>query len=241
MRALVLITLLFFHFGCTRATRPAQTAPASPKPLALCPSTSHEANLTLSLANIGAKIGDPVMLRIFKEEKKLELWIKPKGKRYLLAKTYPICRFSGKLGPKQREGDKQSPEGVYILSQKSCNPYSKYCKALDIGYPNRLDRHCGRTGCQIMIHGGCKSIGCFAMTDRRIEEIYTVVETALKRGQPYIYLFIYPFRMTPQNLKRYSHSPWFGFWTNLKEGYDYFQRTGRTPEVRVKGTKYIFR
>ncbi|OQX75130.1 MAG: hypothetical protein B6D59_00290 [Campylobacteraceae bacterium 4484_4] len=156
-------------------------------------------------------------------------------------KTYPICRFSGKLGPKQREGDKQSPEGVYILTKNRCNPNSRYCKALDIGYPNRLDRNCGRTGCQIMIHGGCKSIGCFAMTDRRINEIYDITTAALQKSQTYIYIFIYPFKMTPQNLSRYSQNHWIGFWKNLKEGYDLFEKTRELPRVRVKGDRYIFR
>ena len=240
MRVVLLILMLAWG-GCSRH-RTGIHPPALQNPArTLCPKTADATPLGKALREHNATLGDPVMLRIFKEEKLLELWMRPVDRNYTLIKSYPICRFSGKLGPKQREGDKQAPEGVYLLTARSCNPHSRYCKALDIGYPNRLDRNYGRTGNQIMIHGGCKSIGCFAMTDWRIEEIYSAVESALQNGQHSIYLFIYPFRMTPTNLKRYASSPWIGFWHNLKEGYDLFERKKIPPQVSVRGKKYIFR
>ncbi len=193
-----------------------------------------------TVEDIGAKMGNPIYMRIFKEEKVLELWIKA-GKSYKCYKTYPIQRTSGKLGPKQKEGDKQNPEGIYAISKKNLNPYSKYHLSMNIGYPNRLDRNLKRSGFAIMIHGGCKSIGCFAMGDRAIEEIYTIAYNALENGQPYFYVAIYPFRMNRKNLQRYRHTDWYPFWQNLQESYTLFNQEKYPPDVTVKGKKYVFK
>lgn len=131
----------------------------------------------------GAKVGDPVFLRAVKEDSVLELWVKPdKAERYVLAKRYPIAAWSGKLGPKEKEGDKQTPEGFYEVEPSGLNPRSNYHLAFNIGYPNAYDRSLNRTGSFIMVHGRDVSIGCLAMTDPGIEEIYTMVEQALIHG-----------------------------------------------------------
>lgn len=192
-----------------------------------------------SLSSIGAKMGNPLYIRIFKEEKILELWVQVKD-RYKLYKSYPILKTSGKLGPKQREGDRQNPEGIYTIDKSHLNPFSKYHLSMNIGYPNRLDRNLKRTGYAIMIHGGAKSIGCFAMGNPAIEEIYTIAYNALDDTENYFYLAIYPFKMTKENLERYKDISWYPFWKNLKEGYDLFERDKIPPLVRVKGRRYIF-
>ncbi|HIP46112.1 MAG TPA: murein L,D-transpeptidase [Campylobacterales bacterium] len=193
-----------------------------------------------NLEDIGAKMGDAIYMRIFKEENTLELWVKVEN-IFKLYKTYNIQKSSGKLGPKQKDGDKQNPEGIYIITKQSLFPFSKYHLAINIGYPNRLDRNQKRTGNAIMIHGGCQSIGCFAMGDPAIEEIYTLAYNALDNGQKFFYVAIYPFRMQEKNLKRYKNVSWYPFWQNLKEGYEIFNKERVPPQVSVKGKKYIFK
>ena len=190
--------------------------------------------------DIGAKMGNAIYMRIFKEENTLELWVKVEEK-FKLYKTYDIKKASGILVPKQKDGDKQNPEGIYVISKKNLFPLSKYHLAMNIGYPNRLDRNQKRTGNAIMIHGGSKSIGCFAMGDPAIEEIYTLAYDALENGQKFFYIAIYPFEMKEENLKRYKDVSWYPFWQNLKEGYDIFNKERVPPHVRVKGQKYIFK
>lgn len=197
-------------------------------------------------------MGDPVFIRIFKQEGQLELWLKRNG-RYHLFKTFPICKWSGRLGPKQREADYQSPEGFYSVSAKQLNPHSNYYRAFNVGYPNAFDRQNGRTGGLVMVHGACKSVGCFAMTDRGIEEIYGFVESALKAGQKEIPVHIFPFRMTEANLARETsggflafvsggggNQQWAGFWHNLKQGYDLFEQSGEPPAAFACGDHYEF-
>ena len=185
------------------------------------------------------KPGIPLYIRIFKKEKTFELWGE-QGERYTLLKSYPICSYSGYLGPKLRSGDKQAPEGVYVLTKKSLNPHSRYHLALNIQYPNRYDRNHHRTGNLIMIHGKCSSTGCFAMGDSQIEEIYKMVEKALQKHRSWIYVAIYPFRMTEENMLQYADSYWYPFWANLKTGYDYFEQTHVPPFTGVKGATYVF-
>jgi len=172
-------------------------------------------------------------------ERELELWAK-KDLTYTLLKTYPICKYSGKLGPKQRSGDKQAPEGVYVLTKRSLHPNSKYHLALNIQYPNRYDRRHRRTGSHIMIHGRCSSTGCFAMGDAQIEEIYKIVKESFENDNKFIYVAIYPFRMTNKNLNLYKGTYWYDFWLNLKTGYDMFEETKVPPFVGVKDKKYVF-
>lgn len=184
--------------------------------------------------------GIPLYIRIFKQEKILELWAKRK-KRYILLKSYPICKYSGKLGPKQRSGDRQAPEGVYALTPKSLQPNSHYHLALNIDYPNCYDRQHHRTGDLIMIHGKCSSTGCFAMGNHQIEEIYHMVEAAFRHGVKFIYVSIYPFRMDEAHLSRRRHSYWYPFWKNLQEGYRMFEATHVPPFTGVCKGRYIFR
>ncbi|MGJ0395091.1 MAG: L,D-transpeptidase family protein [Methylocystis sp.] len=198
-------------------------------------------------------MGDQVFVRIFKQEGQLELWLRKSNARFQLYKTYPICKWSGRLGPKMKEADYQSPEGFYSVSAKQLHPNSNYHRAFNVGYPNAFDRQNGRTGGLVMVHGACKSVGCFAMTDRGIEEIYAFVEAALRAGQKEVQLHIFPFRMTEQALARetgggwlafvgatgnYEH--WTAFWKNLKEGYDLFEQTGEPPVAFACGDHYAF-
>jgi murein L,D-transpeptidase YafK len=186
-------------------------------------------------------MGAPVFIRIFKEESSLELWLQERSSgKFKLLSQYPICYFSGDLGPKQRTGDGQSPEGFYSVPPGSLNPYSDYHLSFNLGYPNAFDRAKGRTGSALMVHGGCVSIGCYAMTDDGIEEIYTLASAALRDGQSAFQVHIFPFRMTSANLARHRHSEWLDFWSNLKEGYDLFERDQLPPRVTVRGGRYSF-
>jgi murein L,D-transpeptidase YafK len=187
------------------------------------------------------KIGAPVFIRIFKEEKELEVWLQGEDGTFRLFKTYPICAFSGDLGPKIIRGDGQAPEGFYFVTAERLNPWSTFHLSFDLGFPNGFDRAHGRTGSDLMVHGNCVSIGCYAMTDGRIEEIYTIVEAALDNGQRFFRVHAFPFRMTGENMARHSPSPWAGFWRNLKEGYDHFETDKRPPDADVRDGGYIFR
>jgi len=159
----------------------------------------------------------------------------------VLFKTYRICDYSGGLGPKEMEGDKQSPEGFYRVGPAQLNPWSKFHLAFNLGYPNEYDRLNGRTGGALMVHGRCSSVGCFAMTDYRMEEIYTIANAALANGQESFAVHIFPFRMTAENMRRHQDDRWQHYWCNLKEGYDIFERTATPPEVAVNRDRYIFK
>jgi murein L,D-transpeptidase YafK len=189
----------------------------------LPPSLTHEEQT----APPGFFAGNPVLIRVFKEEAELELWMQNAG-RFELFATYPICFWSGSLGPKEYEGDRQAPEGFYTVGAHQLITSGKHPRSLDIGFPNTFDRSLGRTGSHILLHGGCRSIGCFAMTDPVMDKIYALVEGALLAGQPEIQVHIFPFRMTDANLQRHSKSLWFAFWSNLKQGHDTFEAR-RTP------------
>ncbi|WP_018267951.1 L,D-transpeptidase family protein [Methylosinus sp. LW4] len=198
------------------------------------------------------RMGSAVYVRIFKKEGELELWRRQSG-RFALYRTYPICKWSGHLGPKLKSGDYQSPEGFYSVSARQLNPNSHYHRAFDVGFPNAYDKQNGRTGGALMVHGSCKSVGCFAMTDRVIEEIYGMVEAALRGGQHEVPVHIFPFRMTDAALAKETqgdwtnlwsappeHQQWSGFWQNLKEGYDLFEQTGEPPTAYACGSRYAF-
>lgn len=190
---------------------------------------------------LGLEIGAPVFIRIFKKEKELEVWIQHDGGAFRLFRTYSICTYSGDLGPKISRGDGQAPEGFYFVTAERLNPWSRFHLSFDMGFPNRFDRAHGRTGNALMVHGSCVSVGCYAMTDRRIEEIYTVVEAALGNGQRFFRVHAFPFRITPENMARHSGSRWAGFWRNLKDGYDHFETEKRPPDVGVREGRYVFR
>jgi len=190
------------------------------------------------LRAVGAQKGDPVYLRIFKSEAILEVWIEVEDE-YKHLKDYPICAFSGHLGPKLKEGDRQAPEGFYRVYKRQLNPHSRFHLAFNLGYPNAYDRAHHRTGSYLMVHGDCRSVGCYAMTDKKIEEIYALVASALRHGQRYVPVHIFPFHMEDETMARYTHYRWYDFWMKLKEGYDYFQAEGRPPRVDVVGGEYV--
>ena len=182
----------------------------------------------------------PILIRIFKEGSTLEVWKQNRAGRYVLLKSYPICRFSGSLGPKKAEGDHQAPEGFYEIGPGQMNPNSREYLAFNIGYPNAFDRSFGRTGDSLMVHGGCRSVGCYAMTNEGIEEIYGLAYEAFHGGQDEIQLQAYPFRMTSENLARYASDGNAPFWAMLKDGNDRFEASGEPPDVNVCGSRYVF-
>lgn len=188
----------------------------------------------------GMTSASPIMIRIFKEENVLEVWKETHTKRYALLDTYEICKWSGKFGPKFKEGDRQAPEGFYTVNKHQLNPRSQYHLSFNMGFPNAYDRAHGRTGSHLMIHGACSSAGCYSMTDERVEEIYALAREALKGGQNKFQIQAYPFRMTPENLVKHRNSPHYKFWTMLKKGYDHFEITRVPPKVNVCERRYEF-
>jgi murein L,D-transpeptidase YafK len=196
---------------------------------------------TLALMDeAGVAKDSPVLIRAFKKEAEFEVWkMRPDGS-YVHLKTYPMCRWSGQLGPKIKEGDRQVPEGFYSIAPGQLNPNSSYYLSFNVGYPNAYDRALGHTGGTIMVHGACSSAGCFSMTDRQIAEIYAIARTSLNAGQSAIQMQSYPFRMTAENLAKHRLDPNIGFWRQLKEGNDHFEVTKKEPSVGVCGKRYVF-
>ncbi len=180
----------------------------------------------------------PIFIRIFKQESELEIWKQRRDGRYYHFKTYPICIWSGALGPKRRQGDKQAPEGFYSVNRHQMNPNSSFHLSFDLGYPNAYDRAHGRTGDFLMVHGKCTSAGCYAMTDGLIEEIYALAREAFIGGQKKIYVHAFPFRMTDANMALHVKDRNFRFWQKLKQGYDYFELTRMPPKVAVCNRRY---
>jgi murein L,D-transpeptidase YafK len=214
------------------------TGPGSgPESGAVAGTISPEEALDRRLAGLGMKLGSPIMIRIFKSEAELEVWMKA-GERFELLASYAICNWAGTLGPKLSEGDKQSPEGLYSVGRRQLHHGARWRRSLDIGYPNAFDRVHVRTGSSILLHGGCTTTGCFAMTDQVMEEIFRLSRAALWNGQKRIAVHIFPFRMTPENMATHADSPWQGFWANLKEAYDLFERTRLPPTVKVCDRRY---
>jgi len=184
--------------------------------------------------------GSPILMRVFKEESELEVWKQDDSGRFALLRTYPICRWSGELGPKIKTGDRQAPEGFYTISPGLMNPNSSQYLAINTGFPNAYDRANGRTGAFLMIHGGCTSSGCYAMTDEQIAEIYALAREAFFGGQASFQLQAYPFRMTPLNMARHRNSPHMAFWQMIKQGYDRFEVTNLEPKVDACEKRYVF-
>lgn len=193
------------------------------------------------LAAKNLEFGAPIFIRIFKEEMALEVWLRSEI-NFKLFKTYPICTYGfGGLGPKIRQGDGKAPEGFYFVTPSRLNPVSYFHLSFNLGYPNSYDRHHGRTGSALMVHGSCVSIGCYAMTDGGIEEIFTLADAALRNGQSFFRVHIFPFKMNNENMKKFKKSEWYEFWSNLKEGYDFFEKNNRIPpNVEVRNGKYVF-
>lgn len=188
----------------------------------------------------GMAQNDPILIRAFKKEAEMEVWKRGANGKYALLKTYPICRWSGQLGPKLREGDRQAPEGFYTITPAQMNPNSSYYLSFDTGYPNAYDQQLGRTGSLLMVHGSCSSAGCFAMTDESIAEIYALAREAFAGGQRSFQFQSYPFRMTAENLAKHRLDPNIAFWKNLKEGSDLFEVTREEPEVGIGNGRYAF-
>jgi murein L,D-transpeptidase YafK len=182
----------------------------------------------------------PILVRIFKEESEMEVWKKDRSGQFALLKTYPICKWSGALGPKKKEGDRQAPEGFYSITPGQMNPNSSYYLSFNTGYPNAYDRAWGRTGSELMVHGDCSSRGCYAMTDEQIQEIYALARESFFGGQKEFQLEAFPFHMTAMNMAKHRNNPNFAFWKMLKEGYDHFDATHQEPKVAVCEKRYVF-
>jgi len=197
--------------------------------------------LVKDFAQSKISFGSPIFLRIFKEERILEIWVY-NDIFYQLFREYKICTygFAG-LGPKLKQGDGKAPEGFYFVSPNSLNPVSNFHLSFNLGYPNRYDRIHKRTGSALMVHGIGVSIGCYSMTDEKIEEIYVIVDAAFRKGQKFFRVHIFPFKMTTENMEKHNKSKWYPFWKNLKEGYDFFKQNNYTPpNVEVLDKKYVF-
>jgi len=182
----------------------------------------------------------PTVIRTYKKEAELEIWKMKSNGEYALLKTYPMCRWSGQLGPKKREGDMQVPEGFYSIAPGQMNPNSHYYLAFNVGYPNAYDRAYGRTGGNVMVHGVCSSAGCFSMTDEQVADIYAIARDSFAGGQREIQLQSYPFHMTAENMAKFRLDPNIDFWKNLKDGSDHFEVTKNEPSVLVCGKHYVF-
>lgn len=217
----ILLTIALFA-SCGRKSRAAEIAPRPAPTLTPVP-------------------GSPVFIRAFKEERILELFqVNPATGKYELVRSYPIVAASGHLGPKLAEGDRQVPEGFYQVRATGLNPNSRYHLSFNIGFPNAFDRANHRTGSFIMIHGSNVSAGCLAMTDRKIEEIYALVKSAIRAGHAPVPVHIFPFRMTPGRMAKAAASTHLPFWQNLRSGYDLFENTSVPPTVTVRGKTYHF-
>lgn len=192
------------------------------------------------VAAAGFEMGAPAHLRIFKRERRLELWLQHRGDHFRLFRSYDICNFSGEFGPKLREGDLQAPEGFYRVGLRQLNPASRHHLALNLGFPNACDQQLRRTGSALMVHGGCSSAGCYAITDESVDQVYAVVEAALRHGQPAVDVHAFPFALTEAALAAERGSPWYGFWRNLQQGFMLFARTGRPPAVAARDGAYVF-
>ena len=202
------------------------------------PGTPNVGQLAERLADKQMAIGNPIMIRVFKASSELELWMQTGG-RYELFATYPICNWSGTLGPKLLEGDKQSPEGVYTVTPQQMHLVGRHPRSLNLGFPNALDRQMNHTGSYILIHGGCSSVGCFAMTNPVIEEVYSLALAALTKGkQDAFQVHVYPFRMTEERLRAYATNEWYDFWRNLKDVNDSFERTRLPPRITICEGRY---
>lgn len=201
--------------------------------------TPDLARLNERLAEKGLAAGAPVLLQAFKSESEFEVWIR-KDDTYVLFATYPVCHWSGTLGPKLREGDKQTPEGFYTVTKRQMRHVGRWPRSLNLGFPNVFDQVQARNGSHILVHGGCSSVGCFAMTNAVVEEIYNLTERAVAAGQTFVPVHVFPFRLTDANLAQHKDSPWHAFWANLKDGHDFLEKTKRAPRVSVCEGKYKF-
>jgi murein L,D-transpeptidase YafK len=192
------------------------------------------------LQEMGSSPAEPMVIRVYKQSSELEVWKRTRTGQFALFKTYEICKWSGDLGPKIREGDYQSPEGFYDVTPAHLNPKSAYWLSFNVGFPNKFDQAWGRTGTNLMVHGDCKSVGCFAMTDEGIKEIYALARETFRGGNRSFQIQLLPFRMTEANMAQQSASPHYAFWQNLKQGTDLFDANRMPPAWDVCDRRYIF-
>lgn len=186
--------------------------------------------------DVGVEYNAPVLLRVFKYEEEIEIWREKKSGEYVFMTTIKICKQGRELGPKLRQGDYQTPEGFYEFTKDSLNPQSRLWLSVRVNYPNQFDRAHGRTGGDIMIHGGCRSAGCIAIEDAPMTDLYALMRDAFDAGQEKIQVHIFPFKMhgtIPDDPKNNE------FWAQLKEGYDQFLATLRPIKYRVENKRYI--
>jgi len=224
----ILVLLVSGLAGCTTAdldTRSMQPLPAK---------------LVSLMAQKGMKPSDPILIRIYKQESELEVWKRDRSGNYALLKIYPICRWSGKLGPKKLEGDRQAPEGFYSVTPALMNPRSQFFLSFNLGFPNKLEQALGYEGTALMVHGVCSSSGCFAITNDGVAEIYAMGREAFVGGQAAFQVQSLPFRMTAQNLAHHRDDPNMAFWLNLKQGTDQFDVTRKPPAVDACDRRYVF-
>ncbi|MBS9478219.1 L,D-transpeptidase family protein [Ancylobacter radicis] len=225
--------------GCASLALAACTGDDGPSPMSKAMKTLSPQTVAL-IEQKGMSKDSPIVVRIYKEESELEVWKETTSGEYALLKTYPICRWSGELGPKVREGDRQAPEGFYTITPGQMNPNSSYYLSFDLGFPNPYDRAWGRSGSNLMVHGDCSSRGCYAMTDEQVTEIFALGRESFKGGQRSFQVQAYPFRMTTDNLVRHRNNPNIAFWKMLKEGSDTFELTKALPKVDYCGKRYVF-
>jgi murein L,D-transpeptidase YafK len=204
------------------------------------PGTPDLARLDERLVTQGLKRGDPVFIRVFKAEMTLELWMR-RGDGFVLFASYPLCFWSGRLGPKLQTGDRQAPEGFYTVGKGQLNPNSRWHRSFDLGFPNLFDRGQGRSGAFLMVHGGCASVGCYAMTNAVISELWALVTAALDAGQERFAVHVFPFRPTEARLRAYREDQWAEFWRALKPGYDLFEARRVPPDISVCRGRYAVR
>jgi murein L,D-transpeptidase YafK len=228
--AAVLLSSAMFAAGCQDGIM--SLLPKAEKPI--------PSELVNKMKANGMSPASPIMIRIFKEENVAEVWKKKDTGRYALLADYEICKWSGKLGPKFKEGDRQAPEGFYAIRPWQMNPNSDYHLAFNLGFPNAYDQAHDRTGTHLMMHGACSSAGCYSMTDERIEAIFALARESFRGGQTEFLVEAYPFRMTPENMAKHADSEHFDFWRMLKEGYDQFEITGTPAKVDVCDGRYVF-
>jgi murein L,D-transpeptidase YafK len=232
---LLALSLLTPAAGLLAGCDESSLSPVSTRSLAPIPPKTVAA-----MEAIASSKGAPVLIRTYKKEAEFEIWKMKADGRYAYLKTFPLCRWSGQLGPKVREGDRQVPEGFYAITPARMNPQSAYYLSFDVGYPNAYDHAKGHTGGSIMVHGACSSAGCFSMTDAQIAEIYAIAREAFSGGQRAIQMQSYPFRMTAENLAKYRLDPNIGFWKQLKEGSDNFEATKHDVAIGVCDKHYVF-
>lgn len=241
MPPLLRLRLLACLFLCVassvRAENVAETQPGAP---VVAPEADDQpSELETELEAEGFRLGAPAFIRIFKADSALEVWLM-KGTRFELFRRYTICKWSGVLGPKLYEGDRQSPEGVYFITGGDLVVNKRWHRAMNVGFPNVRDTAVGLTGSNILIHGKCTSIGCFALTDGVVEDVYDIVEAALEAGQPRIGVHIFPFALTAQKLAGAASGRWSDFWQELKRGHDLFLRDRLPPRTFACNGHYAF-